>query len=293
MTKTPQVIKLFRGLPSNLKTEEALAWVAEDKGWRIRVSADELAQTSYGLPFDQLARHESEATETLEHALVSGALKAGLSVAIDDHNLRIKTVREWQSKAEKLKIDFEIEDVEVEVTDETRDLYQRFFVKGKFPEIPAFAVEEEERGAWTTYVPDESLPEAILFDIDGTLMKMKGRSPFDWHRVKEDEPIVNVMKVARILQKELPIISLSGRDEVCHDDSMNSLIEHGVYPTALHMRPANSYIPDDIVKHELFYKYVAPFYNVVGVFDDRLKVCRMWEEIGLTLFRVGPIDSDF
>jgi hypothetical protein len=101
------------------------------------------------------------------------------------------------------------------------------------------------------------------------------------------------MRVARILQKEHPIIALSGRDEVCFDASMNSLVDHGVYPTALHMRPANSYIPDDIVKHDLFYKHVAPNYNVVGVFDDRLKVCRMWEEIGLTLFRVGPIDADF
>lgn len=268
-------------------------WVNEDQGWRIRSSRLDLAMQLFSKDLEDLDRHETETVETIQHAMVTSALKANLSVAIDDDNLRLKTVREWQSKAEKNKIRLEVVDVETEVNDFNRDLYNRFFVNGKFPTIPPFEVGEETRGAWTTYVPDESLPMAYIFDIDGTLMRMKGRSPFAWDRVHEDEAIEDVMRVARILQKEIPIIALSGRDEVCHDASINSLIEHGVYPTALRMRPANSYIPDDIVKHDLFYKHVAPNYNVVGVFDDRLKVCRMWEEIGLTLFRVGPIDSDF
>jgi len=293
MTKPTQVIRLYRGLDSAEKTAQSHEWVNEDRGWRIRVSQKELAEQTYGRTPVELDRHASEALETLEHALVSGALKAGLSVAIDDNNLRTKTVREWQSKAEKLKIELEIVDVETEITDANRDLYNRFFIKGKFPEIPAFAIDESEHGGWTTYVPDESLPKAYLFDIDGTLMRMKGRSPFDWHRVHEDEAIEDVMRVARALQKEYDIIALSGRDEVCFEDSLKSLTDNGVYPTALHMRPANSYIPDDIVKHDLFYQQVAPRYNIVGVFDDRLKVCRMWEAIGLTLFRVGPIDADF
>jgi hypothetical protein len=123
---------------------------------------------------------------------------------------------------------------------------------------------------------------------------MFGRGPFDWARVGEDSPIWPVIKVAQALVKAgYKIIFMSGRDEVCFNESWEWLLKHELFGEALFMRPANSYIPDDIVKHELFYTHVAPNYNVVGVFDDRLKVCRMWEEIGLTLFRVGPIDSDF
>jgi len=308
MTIEEQSLRVYRGIPRSGKSTLAMAWVAENPGGRVRINRDDIRFQLYG-KYWGLDRHQEETVSTMEHAMVTAALKAKLSVAVDATNLRLKTVREWQSKAEKMKIPLIIEDVPVDVEeavrrdkaatdrqvgeDVIRNFHQRYITKGKFPAVPPFESEGTEAGKWTTYVPDESLPKAYLFDIDGTLMKMFGRGPFDWHRVGEDTPIEDVMRVARTLQKEYPIISLSGRDEVCHDDSINSLIENGVFPTALYMRPAGSFIPDDIVKHELFYKYVAPNYNIVGVFDDRLKVCRMWEEIGLTLFRVGPIDADF
>jgi hypothetical protein len=295
MTERTQEIRLFRGLPSADKFFKSSEWVAEDQGWRMRTSRQDLALQLFGKYLEDLDRHETETVETIQHAMVTSALKANLSVAIDDDNLRLKTVREWQSKAEKNKILLEVVDVETEVVTEVqRDLYDRFFVKGKFPTIPPFEVQEEERGTWTKYEPNEELEKAYIFDIDGTLAKMLGRSPFDWARVGEDSPIWDVIRVAQALVKTgYKIIFMSGRDEVCFDESWEWLLKHELFGEALFMRPANSYIPDDVVKHDLFYKHVAPNYNVVGVFDDRLKVCRMWEEIGLTLFRVGPIDSDF
>jgi hypothetical protein len=294
MTNT-QVIRLYRGIPSAERTCAANTWVREDLGWRIAVSRESIARQLFADTLDSLNRHQVETVETVQHAMVTAALKANLSVAIDDDNLRTKTVREWQSKAEKTKIPLEIIDVEAEpTTDRDRDLFKRFFINGKFPEVPVFESVPEETGKWTTYVPNEELQEAFVFDIDGTLAKMFGRGPFDWSRVGEDSPIWNVIKVAQALVKAgYKIIFMSGRDEVCFNESWEWLLKHELFGEALFMRPANSYIPDDIVKHELFYKHVAPNYNVVGVFDDRLKVCRMWEEIGLTLFRVGPIDSDF
>lgn len=315
MTEEKQIIKVVRGIPRSGKSTVAKDWVAENPGWRVRINRDDLRFQMYG-KYWGLDRHQEETVSLMEHSMATAALKANLSVVIDATNLRLKTIREWQSKAEKLKIDIDIEDVwavpgdanasleksiewdkaatDRQVGEEViRSFHSRYVQKGKYPTIPAFADESVEAGKWTTYVPDEELEEAIIFDVDGTLMKMFGRGPFDWHRVGEDTPIANVIKIAKALQKTYTLIALSGRDEVCKDETIQSLMDVGIFVKEIHMRPANSYIPDDIVKHELFYKYVAPFYNVVGVFDDRLKVCRMWEEIGLTLFRVGPIDADF
>lgn len=303
-----QSIRILRGIPRSGKSTLAKAWVAENPSGRVRINRDDIRFQLYGMYWG-LDRHQEETVSTMEHAMVTAALKAKLSVCIDATNLRLKTVREWQSKAEKVKVPLEIVDVPVDVeeavrrdaaaTDRTvgeeviRNFHQRYITKGKFPVIPEFTSEGTEAGKWTTYIPNGALEEAFIFDIDGTLAKMFGRGPFDWHRVGEDSPIAAVIKVAQALQKHYRIVALSGRDEVCFDETMQWLIANGIFVDSLYMRPANSYIPDDIVKHELFYNNVAPSYNVIGVFDDRLKVCRMWEEIGLTLFRVGPIDSDF
>lgn len=316
MTKEPPMIKLVRGIPRSGKSTVAKAWVAENPGWRVRINRDDLRFQLYGMYWG-LDRHQEETVSTMEHAMATAALKAGISPVIDATNLRLKTVREWQSKAEKLKIEIDIEDVwavpgdaaaslelslkrDNESTDRQvgeqviRDFHQRFVQKGKYPTIPPFADDSVEAGNWTTYEANEELEKAYVFDIDGTLAKMFGRGPFDWARVGEDSPIWDVIRVAQALIKAgYKIIFMSGRDEVCYDESWEWLLKHELFGEALFMRPKDSYIHDDIVKHELFYKHVAPNYNVVGVFDDRLKVCRMWEEIGLTLFRVGPIDSDF
>ena len=47
---------------------------------------------------------------------------------------------------------------------------------------------------------------------------------------------------------------------------------------------------DSIVKHELFWKVVAPHWNVIGVLDDRQQVVDMWRSMGLTCAQVAPGD---
>ena len=59
------------------------------------------------------------------------------------------------------------------------------------------------------------------------------------------------------------------------------------------MRPDDSNIPDYIVKEKLFNENINGKYNVVGVFDDRLQVARLWSKKGLPLLRVGDPDLDF
>jgi hypothetical protein len=60
------------------------------------------------------------------------------------------------------------------------------------------------------------------------------------------------------------------------------------------MRPEGDTRPDEVVKRELYKEHIKGKYNVIAVFDDRAKVCRMWNELGFgdRLFRVGRIDAD-
>jgi len=50
------------------------------------------------------------------------------------------------------------------------------------------------------------------------------------------------------------------------------------------MREAGDNRPDDIVKKDIYDKYIKDKYHVVCVFDDRKRVLQMWKNEGLYVF---------
>ena len=140
-------------------------------------------------------------------------------------------------------------------------------------------------------VPQER--EYIIFDIDGTLAHMGDRSPFAWDKVDTDLPNVHVVKMAQVLSQHGKIIVMSGRDSCCRDLTIAWLEKHNVPFFEVHMRAMNDSRKDSIIKKELYEAKVKYRFNILGVFDDRLQVKRLWHELGLPLFGVGDPDADF
>lgn len=132
------------------------------------------------------------------------------------------------------------------------------------------------------YVPNINLPPAIIFDIDGTLAHMNDRGPFDWKKVETDY-VDNIVRdiLWGFEQQNYKIVLMSGRDSICRNQTITWCTEHNIQFDSLCMRPERDYRKDSIVKEELFYRYVAPYYNVLAVVDDRPQVVRMWYEIGI------------
>ena len=84
------------------------------------------------------------------------------------------------------------------------------------------------------------------------------------------------------------IVFCSGRTDDCRAATEVWLAEHvGVPYEALHMRATGDQRRDSIVKAEIFDREVRDKYHVVGVFDDRAQVVRMWRALGLTVFQVA------
>jgi predicted kinase len=140
---------------------------------------------------------------------------------------------------------------------------------------------------------DPELPNCYLVDIDGTLAVNNTRHPFDWDRVGEDGLHQLVATMIEKLGRDTNIILLSGRSSVCRDLTIDWLKQHNISYKDLFMRPADDQRPDDILKSELYYFHVHNQYNVIGVIDDRPKVCRMWRNLGLSVFQVGNPDYEF
>ena len=143
--------------------------------------------------------------------------------------------------------------------------------------------------------PDNSsddLPVAYIFDVDGTLAA-HNRSPYDYPKCSTDSVIIPNARVAQILAGEASILIMSGRPEI--DDEGNDIrrmtydwLDKNELPyDDLFMRKEGDKRNDAIVKYELFNENVRGKYKVMGVFDDRLRVLSMWEELGVPVFNVN------
>ncbi|MEU4157596.1 AAA family ATPase [Actinoplanes sp. NPDC026670] len=292
---------ITRGLPASGKTTFARKLQPDV----VRVNRDDLRRMLHGR---RLATQHAEAQITqAQRAAVEALLRARGSVIVDDTNLRAKTVREWAEMAARHNASFEVHDFTDVPVDECvrrdadrpedeqvgeepiRRMHQRYLAGKNLPLPIPFA---DPGGSGVIYRPDPDLPKAVLVDIDGTVALMSGRSPYDWGRVGEDEPNPAVITAVRAMHAAgHAIVFCSGRDAVCRPETEAWLdLFVGVPYEALFMRPEGDSRKDSIVKREIFDQEVRDRWLIVGVFDDRQQVVRMWRQLGLTVFQVAEGD---
>ena len=132
-----------------------------------------------------------------------------------------------------------------------------------------------------------------LVDVDGTVAINTTRPPFDWHRVSEDSPNLPVIQLVQQLSQTNKIIIMSGRSDICRELTQQWLDRYQIPHHEVLMRSANDQRPDELIKLELYHTHVLGNYNILGVVDDRPKVCRMWRRLGLSVFQVGNPDYEF
>lgn len=301
-----QMIRLLRGLPASGKTSYAVALI-EDPQW-IRIERDQLRDQLYGTRHG-LSAHQEQFVTSMQFSMAHVAITSGKSVVISDMNLRASYVRQWAKFAAQRGIEFNVVKFYVPIDElilrdrqrvnsvgeaVIRELAARFTKNGVIADID-ISKELGNTFVYEPYVADESKPKAILVDIDGTLTKMNGRSPYEWMRVGEDSLVEAVVEAVNAAHAAgMVVIVMSGRDSVCREitiDSLNSA--DGPKWDHLFMRAEGDTRKDDIVKYELFNNHVRNNYNVRWVYDDRPQVCRMWRKLGLFVFQVGDPYTEF
>jgi predicted kinase len=292
---------ITRGLPASGKTTFARKLQPEV----VRVNRDDLRLMLHGRRL--FTQHAEAQVTQAQRVAVEALLRARGNVIVDDTNLRAKTVREWAEMAARFNASFEVHDFTDVPVDECvrrdadrpedeqvgedgiRRMHARYLAGRNLP-LPVPFV--DPGGPGVVYRPDPELPEAVLVDIDGTVALMRGRSPYDWGRVGEDEPNPAVITAVRAMHAAgHAIVFCSGRDAVCRPETEAWLeLFVGVPYEALFMRPEGDSRKDSIVKREIFDQQVRDRWRIVGVFDDRQQVVRMWRQLGLTVFQVAEGD---
>lgn len=298
-----------RGLSGSGKTTWAKSWVAAAPESRVRINRDDLRFMvfgSYWLGGDPVFEN---AITKIQHAAILAALKARKSVVVDDTNLRIKTLRELLKIAQSFdgRVQFRIQDFnvseEVAIQRDTKRIaakergvgedviraqFTRYFAGGKLPKLDAEFYEHISGRPVVLLEQDESLPHAWIVDIDGTLARMVGRGPFDYHRVDEDEPVWHVIRLVQTLKAAgNTIIIMSGREDSCETLTREWLDVYEIPYDGIHMRATGDGRKDNLVKKELFDAHVANKFYIEGVLDDRDQVVKMWREMGLFVAQVA------
>jgi hypothetical protein len=138
---------------------------------------------------------------------------------------------------------------------------------------------------------DKNLPPCVIYDIDGTIAKMNGRSAYDWNKVGQDLMINNVVVtidwIADLSLNNRPtVIIVSGRDGICYKETKEWLETNSIYFDKLVLRQVGDMRPDWIIKEEIW-NFIAKEYYIVGMYDDRNQVTRRARALGLKVFQVA------
>lgn len=286
-------ITLTRGIPASGKSTWAKEWVQEDPERRVRVNRDSLRTMLYGTDSTLLSWQQEQNVSAVEMAIAKVALEKGKDVVVDAMHLRPQYVKRWFT----LGYDVEFKDFWIDLEDALlrnegrgyplpneviENIYSRFTRDGKLPAVPAPGSVEVAK-----YEANTDLPTAWIVDIDGTLARMTGRSPYNYARVHEDVAHEDVAALVNRLAEEDHVIIVSGREDGCREATKDWLRSWNIQYDELHMRKAGDNRQDAKVKAEIFDENIRDKYNVLGVFDDRNQVVRMWRDLGLRVYQVA------
>ncbi|TDP29798.1 putative kinase [Nocardia ignorata] len=303
---TRRQIVLPRGLPGAGKSS-LFRRMREDNPRLARVSRDDMRATLFGAS-GRLSPAQEEIISKAERAQAAALLDAGYDVFVDAMNLRPQWTRGWANFAALHGADIAVIDLDTSVDECVRRDAERGAAGGrmvgedairalarKFPRKnwPTVKPSPDLHFYPTPYVPNPVLPPAWIVDVDGTVaQKHPDRGIYDYTQVHRDIPIKHTIEVVRKLAEDSAIIVLSGRDSDCMTETADWLLNHGVTFTELHMRKAGDKRPDFRVKYEIFDEKIRNRFHVLGAFDDRLQVCRLWHRLGVPLLRLGVPDHD-
>lgn len=294
-------LTIMRGISGSGKSTRALD-LARRTGAAV-VSRDDLRQALFKKDFGE-GVDEDVVTE-VEHAALRAILSSGRDAISDNTNL----TQRYLTKLVNIGHEFDAT-VKVETTTATlEEALERNRLRGESGGrfVPDHVIERQHGMASKGYKVidrvsldhvkyDETLPQAAIVDIDGTLALMDRdvRSPFEWDKVGLDRLRRELADTLTALNAGgVYVILLSGRDSAARVATEEWLEDFTIPYFALYMRAAGDMRPDTIVKKELFDTHVRDRFRVIGVWDDRPSVVRMWHKAGLPVNHVEPFNKDF
>lgn len=283
------------GLPASGKDTIAVEMMQKDPQL-VRTNKDLIREM---LHISKWSTENEKMVLRVRDSIIEDALRVGKNVIVTDTNFGDKHIEKFKELAMKYHADIKCIDLTNVPLDVclNRDAKREKSVGKKV--IMNMYNRYLRKDRPLLLYGDKSLQDIIICDLDGTLAHIHERNPYDSVNCLTDKLNESVSEIIKSIccDTDISIIFLSGRKEEARENTIKWLESNGFslgYTYIdLFMRQNDDDRPDAIIKEELFNEHIEGKYRVIGIFDDRLKVCRMWYKKGLTVFRVGDPDADF
>jgi predicted kinase len=291
-----QTITVLRGLPASGKSTYAKNLVKDNPGLYKRINRDDLREMFDGYV---LSKENEKFVKKIRDILITEALRSNQNVIVDDTNLSEKNINRIQQLADIYKketgnvVQVEVKEFEIELDealarDASRERSVGKAVIQKLHRQFYGGTKNDKRGP-NYCKQDQSLPPAIICDLDGTLAIMNGRNPFDASSCENDllnEPIAEIVK--SYFNNGTEIILLSGRTDNYMEETKRWLTKHDIPYHQLLMRKRGDSRKDAVIKKEIVDAEIKEKYFVRFVLDDRNQVVDMWRnELGYACLQVN------
>ncbi len=288
-----KTIIILRGIPASGKSTYAKELVKENPGMYKRINRDDMREM---LDTYHFSKDNEKFVKKVRDTLIKMALAAGKHVIVDDTNIserninRIKQLADEHRKqtGHEVKIDIKEFHIDLEEAIERDSKRARPVGSRTIRQMHRKFTGKHDRGPHYQS-QDESLPPAIICDLDGTLAIMNGRSPYEGKACESDllnQPVYDIVKSYHDMGHT--IILLSGRTDDAKPHTERWLAKYNVPYDHLIMRKATDKRRDSIIKRELFDQNIKDKYFVRFVLDDRNQVVDMWrQDLGLACLQVN------
>ncbi len=288
-------ILILRGLPASGKTTYAKKLVSQGN-W-ARVNKDTLRTL---LHFGKYTPKNETVVFHAEKALAEFLLKQGLCVVVDDTNLNPKTFQSWVIFAETFNVKYDVKRFHTSMP----ECIVRDAERAKKGE-PAVGKDVIISMALQYNMYPKPSKGVVLCDIDGTIANLSHRLHFvrnfdnkddfkkDWKSfftsLKDDSLRKSTLELLKGFHKDgYEIFFITARPDEYRKETQKWLddnLENLPY-VSLFMRRSGDHRDDVDVKKDMYNKYFKNM-NVHAVIDDRPKVIRMWQSLGLNVIDVG------
>lgn len=277
---------MTKGLIASGKTTWAKEQVKKSNGKIKRINKDDLRQMLHNSEYPIWKEDKDRFILDARDALIKQSILSGFSIIVDDTNFNPFHEKRLKVLAIELNADFEINDSFLNVP--LSVCIERDFKREKPVGNKVISEMYNKYVKGREYIQkDESLPKAIICDIDGTLALSTGRNIFDWSKVHTDEVNHMVARVINLFKKEgYKILITTGRDGECEEQTKKWLKDNLIDFDEYYTRPAGNNEKDCIIKERIYRQEILLKYNVILCLDDRNQVVETWRKLGLECWQV-------
>ena len=290
-----KTVIILRGVPGSGKSTYAKQLVKENPGMYKRINRDDLRHMLDSYHF---SKGNERFVKQVRDYLITESLRDGKHVIVDDTNISEKNLNRIEhlvnaykkETGEAVKVEVKVFDVELEEAIKRDSKRENPVGREQISKMHRIFYKTGTGDRGPHYQPqDESLPAAIICDLDGTLAILNGRNPFDASRCEEDllnKPVFDIVKNYHDIGTK--IILLSGRTDTYKVQTESWLTKYEVPYDQLIMRRAKDMRKDALIKREIFDSHIKGKYFIRFVLDDRNQVVDMWRnELGLACMQVN------